>query len=185
VAFLLLHGLDGSGPDHWQTWLAGRLEERGLEVAYPNLPDASAPRIGPWLAALDDALGGLPADTTVLCHSLGCLLWLHHAARRPPSGVARALLVAPTQPDDEDLPSVGFRPTPLDAAGIAAAARETLLVCSTDDPYCPPPTSRRIAATIDAEIDWVDGGGHLNTAAGLGPWPELESWALGERARPV
>jgi len=39
VAFLILHGLEGSGSEHWQTWLAGRLRERGLEVAYPDLPD--------------------------------------------------------------------------------------------------------------------------------------------------
>jgi len=184
VAFLLLHGLDGSGPDHWQTWLAERLRARGLRVAYPALPDASAPRIDAWLAALDDALARMPAETTVCCHSLGCLLWLHHAARRARM-VGRALLVAPTQPDEEDPPSVGFRPAPLDAEGVAAAAGETLLVCSTDDPYCPPPTSRRIAAAIGVEIDWVVDGGHLNAAAGRGPWPELESWAVGERARPV
>jgi len=41
MAFLILHGLEGSGPEHWQTWLAGRLRERGLEVAYPSLPDAA------------------------------------------------------------------------------------------------------------------------------------------------
>jgi predicted alpha/beta hydrolase family esterase len=159
VDYLLLHGLDGSGPEHWQTWLAGRLRRRGLEVAYPTLPEPSAPHVAQWLAALDDSLASPAGETTVLCHSLGCLLWLHHAARRQ-GRVSRALLVAPTQPDEEDPPSVGFRPAPLDPDGIAAAAGETLLVCSTDDPYCPPSTSRRIAT-------------------------ELESWALGERDRPV
>ena len=183
--YLLLHGLDGSGPEHWQTWLAGRLRERGFEVAYPTLPDPSAPRVERWLAALDEVLRPRADETTVLCHSLGCLLWLHHAARRPEQRVSRALLVAPTQPDEEDLPSVGFRPAPLDAEGIAGAAGETLLVCSTDDPYCPPSTSQRIASEIGVEVDWVEHGGHLNAAAGLGPWPELERWALGERDRPV
>lgn len=183
--YLLLHGLDGSGPEHWQTWLAGRLRERGLVVAYPTLPERSAPHVEQWLEALDDALAALDDEATVLCHSLACLLWLHHAARGPARRVSRALLVAPTQPDEEDPPSVGFRPAPLDAEGIAAAAGATLLVCSTDDPYCPPSTSRRIASQIGVDIDWVENGGHLNAAAGLGPWPELERWALGERDRPV
>lgn len=185
MAFLLLHGLDGSGPDHWQTWLAGRLADRGLAVVYPTLPEPSAPRVEEWLAALDAELERLPADTTVLCHSLGCLLWLHHAARLPARRMARALLVAPTQPDREDPPSRGFRPAPLERAGVAAAAAETLLLCSTDDPYCPPQTCARIGARIGAPIAWVEGGGHLNADAGFGPWPALEEWTVGERSLPV
>ena len=36
---LIVHGLGGSGPDHWQTWLASRLAARGVSVSYPDLPD--------------------------------------------------------------------------------------------------------------------------------------------------
>ena len=182
MALLLIHGLEGSGPEHWQSWLAARLRERGLDVAYPSLPGADNPRIDRWLDALEDELAGLPvAATTVLCHSLGSLLWLHHAARQPSRQVARALLVAPPQPDHEEAPSVGFRPTPLDRGGVAAAARETQLVCSTDDPWCPPETSRRIGETAGIPIAWLENAGHINTDAGFGPWPAVEAWALGGR----
>lgn len=186
MAFLLIHGLEGSGPEHWQSWLARRLSARGLHVAYPSLPDADNPRLDRWLDALDAELAQLPAaETTVLCHSLGSLLWLHHAARHPAERVARALLVAPPQPDEEDTSSVGFRPAPLHPDGVAAAARETRLVCSTDDPWCPPETSRRIGETAGVPIDWIENGGHINTDAGYGPWPAVEGWALGERERLV
>ena len=182
--FLIIHGLEGSGPEHWQTWLAGRLRERGFTVSYPELPDAASPRLERWLEALDEELGRLAAgDTVVLCHSLGCLLWLHHAARRTGATVARVLLVAPPQPDEDDPQSSGFRPVPLEREAVAAAARETRLVCSTDDPWCPPETSRRMAAAIGVPIDWIEGGGHVNTDAGYGPWPAVEEWALGERER--
>ena len=182
MAFLILHGLEGSGPEHWQTWIAARLRERGLQVAYPALPEADNPRLDRWLAALDAELSDLPAaETTVLCHSLGSLLWLHHAARVPLVQVARALLVAPPQPDEDDPQSPGFRPVPLDRAGVAAAARETRLVCSTDDPWCTPETSRRIGAAIAADIDWLDDARHISTERGYGPWPALEEWAIGSR----
>ena len=183
---MIVHGLEGSGPEHWQTWLAGRLRRRGLDVAYPSLPEADSPRLDRWLEALHGELGeGSAAETTVLCHSLGSLLWLHHAAAQPTEAVARALLVAPPQPDEDDAQSPGFRPVPLDRDGVAAAAGETRLVCSTDDPWCPPETSRRIGAALGARIDWVEKGGHLNTAAGYGPWPAVEAWATGQRDRPV
>ena len=184
--YLIVHGLEGSGPEHWQSWLAERLRARGLEVAYPSLPEADNPRLADWLEALRGELGALsPAETTVLCHSLGSLLWLHHAASGPPEQVARVLLVTPPQPDVDDPQSPGFRPVPLDRDGVAAAARETRLVCSTDDPWCPPETSRRIAAAIGAPIDWIENGGHVNTDAGYGPWPAVEAWAAAERERLV
>ncbi len=179
-AFLILHGLEGSGPEHWQTWIAERLRDEGLEVAYPLLPDADSPRLEAWLDALDVELAALPAaETTVLCHSLGSLLWLHHAARKPARQVALCLLVSPPQPDEDDPQSPGFRPVPLDRDGVARAARETLLVCSTDDPFCPRETSERIAAETGIPIEWIEDAGHVNAAAGYGPWPELVAWALG------
>ena len=181
MAFLILHGLEGSGPEHWQTRLAGRLRDHGLAVSYPALPHADRPRLDEWLGALDEELARLPAaETTILCHSLGSLLWLHHAASRPSVQVARALLVAPTQPDEEDPDSVGFRPVPLDSLGVAAAARETVLACSTNDPWCPRETSQRIGEHSGIRIEWLQDAGHINTDAGYGPWPEVEAWALGQ-----
>ncbi len=50
--FLILHGLEGSGPGHWQPWLAERLAARGLEVEFPGLPDPSDPDPDAWLDAL-------------------------------------------------------------------------------------------------------------------------------------
>ena len=80
--FLILHGLGGSGPGHWQTWLAARLRADNERVAYPDLPDADLPSLAAWRAALDGELAALPAgETIVVCHSLGCLLWLHHVQR--------------------------------------------------------------------------------------------------------
>lgn len=174
ACFLLLHGADGADDGHWQTWLAGRLLAAGHVVSFPALPDAAMPRVRPWLEALDREL---EPGQTVLCHSLGCLLWLHHAARIPEVEAGRVLLVAPPQPDEDQPESAGFRPTPLSRDGVARAARETLLVCSTDDPWSPPATSRRVAEAIGVRVHWLDAAGHVNTSAGYGAWPWVEEWA--------
>ena len=79
--FLILHGLEGSGPGHWQTWLAARLRADGERVAYPDLPDADMPSLHSWREPLEGELDALPeGETIVVCHSLACLLWLHHVA---------------------------------------------------------------------------------------------------------
>ncbi|MEO8889667.1 MAG: alpha/beta hydrolase, partial [Jatrophihabitantaceae bacterium] len=79
VPTVILHGWQGSGPDHWQSRLAAQLREAGREVRYPELPDAQTPHLAAWLDALRAALAGLPDDGfDVVAHSLGAVLWLHH-----------------------------------------------------------------------------------------------------------
>src|SRR3954447_15232415 len=85
--YLILHGYQGSGPGHWQSWLAGRLRSGEATVRFPDLPDADAPRLETWLEALERELDSFGDPPTVICHSLACLLWMHHAAGGgPPAG---------------------------------------------------------------------------------------------------
>lgn len=182
---LILHGWQGSGPDHWQTWLADRLRSRGLDVRYPTLPECETPCPDRWGVALHDELAALGRDgeRVVVCHSLGCVLWLREAHRvRERDRVDRVLLVAPPCPGEHVAPLAGFFPTGAQADRVAGAAPLTRLVCTENDPYCPAVgASDHWGAQLDLPVDLVPGAGHLNADAGYGAWPEVESWVLGER----
>jgi predicted alpha/beta hydrolase family esterase len=167
TTFLILHGWTGSSLEHWQTWLARRLEP----VRYPTLPEPDEPRLDRWLAALDHQLHETGPETTVLCHSLACILWFHHAARRP-APVERVLLVAPPTVVYDEFAS--FFPVPYDADAVLAAAGETLLVYAPDDPYAPGGAAAIYPGLPALELP---GAGHVNTDAGFGPWPWAEEWA--------
>ena len=66
---------------------------------------------------------------------------------------------------------------------MALAARETRLVCTDNDPYCPGENAARFwARPLELTVDLLPGAGHLNVEAGFGRWPEMEAWCLGERA---
>ena len=183
-SFLILHGYEGSGPEHWQTWLAERLAEAGETVAYPDLPDPFAPQPAAWHAALGRALDALPPEPTVIAHSLACVLWLHHCAApaRPGARAERVLLVAPPSAAGAPDPILPFFPCPLDPAAVAAAAGETRLVCAPDDPYCPDDAARAYGDPLGIQVDVLPGAGHINPAAGYGPWPEAEAWCYGASA---
>jgi predicted alpha/beta hydrolase family esterase len=168
-SFLILHGYLGSGPDHWQTWLAGRLRDAGETVAYPDLPAPERPQLAEWRTALDAVMAGLPARPTVVAHSLACLLWLHHGA-----GAARVLLVAPPSRAGAPEPLHSWFPAPLDRA--LGNAR---LVISDDDPYCPEGAG---AYPLGIPVDVLPGAGHVNPEAGFGPWPAVEAWCYGASA---
>jgi predicted alpha/beta hydrolase family esterase len=183
--FLILHGWQGSGPDHWQTWLAGRLSARSEHVQYPALPDPDRPRLERWGAALHaelERLAAAPGERVVVCHSLGAVLWLREAGRvaaaaRPD----RVALVAPPCAGAAPPELAGWCETAASPAAVAGAAGSTRVVCGTDDPYCPQTAAACWAGPLGLPADVVPGGAHLNPDAGLGPWPAMEAWALGER----
>jgi hypothetical protein len=176
-SYLILHGYQASGPGHWQTWLAGRLRSGEATVAYPDLPDADSPQLQSWLDGLAGELDALPEPPVVLCHSLACLLWLHHAAAggRP---AARVLLVAPPSQTGAPEELAAFFPPPLDPDALAASAPDgARLVCSDDDPFCPEGAAELYGGPLRLPVDLLSGYGHINPDAGLGPWPAVEEWA--------
>jgi predicted alpha/beta hydrolase family esterase len=184
---LILHGWQGSGPEHWQSWLARRLHDAGAHVQYPELPDCDVPCPDRWGAALHRELRALAAgdgERVVIAHSLGCVLWLREAARlRRGHHVDRVALVAPPCPGSKVPELAQFFPTGADKAAIDAAAGRTRLVCSDDDPYCPGRgAAEHWGEPLQLDVDLLPGAGHLNAEAGYGPWPEMEAWALGRQA---
>jgi len=131
-SFLVLHGWGGSGPEHWQTWLANRLHTAGETVHYPLLPDPDDPVLDRWLAALCAELDAMPGERTVICHSLAALLWLHHAQSRDAGSADRLLLVAPPGPSANNPQVATFFPPPLDAAALQRSARTIMSPRVTD-----------------------------------------------------
>jgi predicted alpha/beta hydrolase family esterase len=165
-SYLILHGYQGSGPGHWQTWLAARLRSGDAAVHYPDLPDADHPQLRAWLDALEGELDAIGDPPVVVCHSLSCVLWLHHvAAGGKPA--QRVLLVAPPSragvPDD----LASFFPVP------SVELSHARVVCADDDPFCPEGAVSLYAGPVDV----LPGQGHINPDAGYGPWPAVEAWA--------
>lgn len=162
---LVVPGLGGSGPEHWQTrW--ERLHPRHLRVEQRDWdrPDPEA-----WLATLEQQIAAAAEPVVLVAHSLGCALVAALARRAPELPVRAALLVAPA---DVDSPSHTppetrcFAPLPVGRLPYPCA-----VVASRDDPFVAFDRARALAAGWGA--DFIDAGavGHINAASGLGDWP--------------
>jgi hypothetical protein len=178
VPTVILHGLDGNEADHWQTWLAEQLQAVGREVRYPQLPDSDQPRPSVWLSVLQATLGGLrDGEFDVVCHSLGCLLWLHHVSRDAGAPKpARVALVAPPSPRLATPGLALFLPVPLPVDAVRRAADGTVLVCGTNDPHCPEGAAAAYGVPLKLPTTVISGGRHLDVAAGYGPWTAVLEW---------
>lgn len=158
---LILPGLDGAGPDHWQT----RWARRHPDFVTVVQDDWNRPEPGAWIARLDQAVLDAPAPPVLVAHSLACLLvalWDAACAQRP---IRSALLVAP--PDPARLPP--------EAAGFADLPQmpltfPSLVVCSSDDPWCSVERSRELAGIWQSEVVEIGPAGHIGSASGLGDW---------------
>ena len=105
---LILPGLGGSGPEHWQTlW-----EKANPAFVRVEQRDWDKPDREDWIATLDRAITAQPSPPILVAHSLSCALAAHWAAKhaRPLHG---ALLVAPSDVESE-------RHTPPEVRGFAS-----------------------------------------------------------------
>jgi len=167
---LFVPGLRGHVPDHWQTLLAAEMP--GSHTVAPLEVDGLS--CNARVEALERALAAIDGPVVLVAHSAGVLMVAHWAARftRP---IAGALLATPPDldapwpeqyPQPDVLAANGWTPlprTPLPFPSIVAASRNDHLAS--------------MEAVQALAGDWgstlVDLGevGHLNPAAGYGPWP--------------
>jgi predicted alpha/beta hydrolase family esterase len=167
VTCLIVPGLDGSGPGHWQTlWENSRDDCRRVDLGSWN-----DPHLDTWCDALGRAVGAAVGPVVLAAHSLGCFAIAWWAASANPSLIAKvrgALLVAPPDVDrpDADFRLRRFAPTPM-----VAPPFRSILVASGNDPHASLARSHAIANAWNAEF--VDFGetGHINARSRLGFWP--------------
>ncbi|MEW4368793.1 RBBP9/YdeN family alpha/beta hydrolase [Paenibacillus kandeliae] len=178
TSYLLLHGLGGSGPEHWQTWLSAQLTERGERVYYPQFPNHDEPSLAIWLQELSELMDAIPQDEEliVITHSLGCILWFHYAATLPTRRVKQAIIVAPPSAQIQ-LPEIQEFFPPPHPERLKLAADATLIVQSSNDPFCEL-SNTLFYAEIGVPSIMLPDMGHINTASGHGPWPFILHLAL-------
>ncbi|MCL6571672.1 MAG: alpha/beta hydrolase [Bacillus sp. (in: Bacteria)] len=171
-SFLIIHGLGGSGPDHWQTWLAHELSQRNYHVCYPTFSTYDSPNKKVWLKELASAIDMIPRNhtLTVITHSLGCLLWLHYVASQTKQIAKKAILVAPPSPKTILSEAKSFFAVPLNRNHLARTAEDTLFVHSSNDPYCSIEDSIYYLNLAQSSLR-IPNAGHINTKSGHGKWP--------------
>jgi uncharacterized protein len=164
---LTLPGLDGSGPDHWQS----RWERERLGVERVELGGWSQPNRNQWITKLEWAIARASGPVVLVAHSLSCHLvawWASLVGEAASRSVVGAMLVAPPDLDrlDIDPRLAAFAPSPRAVLPFPA-----VVVASRNDPFASFQRQREMAGNWLASLCDAGEAGHVNAASGLGSWP--------------
>jgi uncharacterized protein len=157
---VIVPGWRDSGPDHWQSLWAESIVG-AVRVQQDNW---ISPTRSAWVTRIAETIRAQDGPVVLVAHSLGCI-----ASTHLPSEVAvhiqGALLVAPADPERR-APLVDFSPVPYHALPY-----RSVLVASSNDPYCPVRTAGAYARSWGSEFVRLQNAGHINIDAGFGEWP--------------
>jgi|SRR5579875_2029336 predicted alpha/beta hydrolase family esterase len=167
---LIIPGLGGSGPEHWQSRWEAKLSSarRVIQADWDN------PRLDVWCERIAEEVECAGGPVVLVAHSLGVLAAIHAAPLLEKGASAGKIkggfLAAPPSRDllahfDTVDPEFLTRP----AVPLPFPA---LVIASQNDPYSSFAGSAELASALGAELADAGFSGHINVESGHGPWPE-------------
>jgi len=165
---ILLHGTKGSSRSGWLQWLKMQLEQRGVVVWVPDLPNADYPSLIEWTDyILDNCSFEINEQTTLIGHSSGAvavLVLAQDSARK-----IHQIISVGVYKDLEYLHKVvdfhandRFFDIPFNFENIKQNCDNIVFVHSDDDPYCPLSHAEYLSEKTDGELVVIPGQGHFN-----------------------
>lgn len=157
---IIVPGWRDSGPGHWQSLWSEQLQD----VVRVVQDDWITPSRAAWVASITRTILEQPGPVVIVAHSLGCIATTH-LPQEATDRIQGALLAAPADPERRGV-LADFAPVPYQALPY-----RSIIVASSNDPYCPVRTSGAYARAWGSAFVRLQNAGHINIESGFGPWP--------------
>lgn len=168
---LILTGWYQKTDSNWYQWLKSQLEGKGYKVFLPDLPTLHTNK--PELTAMMDYVFetlSINNETTVIGHSLGCLLAMRIAEQKQ---YQRMVLVSGWDFNDLTVEHQSFWKTPIDHKKIKSNVNEIFCISSDNDPYCTYFVNRQMSKRLGGKDIKVVGAGHFTQKFGITKIPQV------------
>lgn len=170
---LIIPGLRDHVADHWQTLLQAKLEN------VRSVPPLETDKLNceKRVEAIQAQLEQIEGPVILVAHSAGVLMTVHWAAKHQ-HDIQGALLVTPPDltknwpanyPSADTLRNEGWDPLPNQALPFPS-----IIVASTNDHLASLSAVEEMAKLWGSQLLNLGAVGHMNPAAGFGPWPQAE-----------
>lgn len=159
---LILHAWHTQPDSLWYSWLKQKLEEKRHEVYLPEIPTMKDdyPDMNKQLNFIENLLK-IDKETTIISHSLGCLLALRLAEKH---SYQKMILVAGWDFDDLTVNHQSFWPNKINHDLIKKNVKEIYCVTSDNDPYITAFQAEEMNKRLNGKCILIKNGGHFATA---------------------
>lgn len=166
---LIIPGLGGSGPGHWQHRWAEKFSTGRMVMQ----DDFALPRHDAWVNRVLEEIAASARPVALVGHSLGAHAAASAMALTPDRDkIVASFLVAPPDLASPALPAGVIDPEFLARAPAQTLGAPGVLVASRNDPYADFAHSEALAKIWGLDFSDAGEAGHINADSGHGPWPE-------------
>jgi predicted alpha/beta hydrolase family esterase len=168
----------GGHPDFiWYPYLHSKLDEAGIKVKIPSMPDTDHPVIQSWLPSFSKAVGEISEDDILIGHSLGCATVLRFLeSLSEDQKVGGVIMVAGFLDDRGDSEISSFFKEEFNYEKLKMRSSRFVSIHSDNDPGLKPDYfkhSNVFLSKLKAKIIIIPDGGHFSIADNCFEFPEV------------
>ncbi|MDN0083793.1 alpha/beta hydrolase [Crenobacter sp. SG2305] len=179
TTILIVPGLRDHVPEHWQTLLEEQLVKAGQKVR--SVPPLETDKLScaARVAAMQQVVSEIDGPIVIVAHSAGCMITVQWAQQHS-RAIQGALLAAPADlespmpagyPSTDAIAANGWLPIPRKALPFTS-----IVAASSNDPLGQYQRVVEMAQAWGSRAADIGAVGHLNPAAGFGPWPQVHDF---------
>lgn len=159
---IILHGLGANPYIMWFPWLRRQLEDKGVHVDVPVLPESFKPTYDNWMLAARTYAKNASGSTLFVGHSLGGVLALRLLEKTAPWKVGGVVTVAsPFAVQAKIGDFMTFFDARINWRKVKNRARLFTAIHAKNDPVVPYDHALRYGELLDAKLVLTDRGGHF------------------------
>jgi len=157
--------------DNWYGWLKVELDKKGYTTHFVDLPEMrkDVPDMNILINQIE-SFGVIDENTTLIGHSLGCLLAMRLAEKYT---LDKMILASGWDFDELTEGHKTFWPNKIDHAKIKNHVKKIYVIHSDNDPYITQITAEDMSNRLGAEFILIPNGGHLTEKNGITELPQL------------
>ncbi len=174
----IIHGWGGSPEKDWLPWLKNKLEEKGLLVFVPEMPNTDEPKIDEWVDHLSGVIPNPDENTYFAGHSIGCQAIFRYLEKLDGEKVGGVICVAGwfelegLESDEEWQIADPWLKTPMNFEKIKNIAKNIIAIFSDNDPYVSLKNNQKIfVEDLGAKIIIEKNKGHFTGEDGVNELP--------------
>jgi hypothetical protein len=159
---ILLHGYAESPDRVWFPWLHKELEDRGIRVTAPALPDPLRPNFQRWLRKITPIAKTMGGGTVLIGHSIGGVLGLRFLEKRLAKPIAGVITVGSPFASTINVELyTRFFDRQIDWWTLKGAAKRFVVIHAEDDPLVPFDHALRYREALEADLHLLKKGAHF------------------------